>query len=90
MLADELVRRVGEYRQKHLYKFLGAGLTDKLVNLSPQLPARLWLELDIVPFVFPLSESSHEVKYSHTALAVDEEADSMARKAIGLVVAFAL
>ena len=33
-------------------KFVGAGVTSRLVELSPNLCGRLWSELDIVPLVF--------------------------------------
>jgi alpha,alpha-trehalose phosphorylase (configuration-retaining) len=86
-LADYLIQRIGAYREEHLYKFLGAGLSEKLVRMSPQLPARLWLELDIIPFVLKHdedeSEESGTLPNAHTSLQVDEEADSMARKCLG-------
>jgi hypothetical protein len=33
-------------------KFVGGGVTSRLVELSPNLCGRLWRELDIVPLVF--------------------------------------
>jgi len=32
-------------------KFVGAGITEKLYELVPDLCGRLWRELDIVPLV---------------------------------------
>jgi len=32
-------------------KFVGAGVTEKLYELAPDLCGRLWRELDIVPLV---------------------------------------
>jgi glycosyltransferase involved in cell wall biosynthesis len=51
--------------------------------MSPQLPARLWWELDIVPLVFdkPLEDPLAQVG-RHGIMFVDEEADSMARKCL--------
>jgi len=57
--------------------------------MSPQLPARLWWELDIVPLVFdkpledPLAQASR-----NEIMFVDEEADSMARKCLMFAVVF--
>ncbi|KAF9477371.1 trehalose phosphorylase [Pholiota conissans] len=36
----------------HLCKFLGAGVTLSLLKESPNLCTRLWLDMDIVPYVF--------------------------------------
>ncbi len=33
-------------------KFVGGGITHRLVDLSPNICGRLWRELDIVPLVF--------------------------------------
>jgi alpha,alpha-trehalose phosphorylase (configuration-retaining) len=83
-LARYFVEKIREYAREHYYKFCGVGMTRKCVSLSPQLPAKLWSELDIVPFVFDqafdyptglLMPRRHHV-------AVDEEADSMARKCL--------
>lgn len=79
-----MIEKIREYQQEHLYKFLGAGLTKKTIEMSPYLPARLWWELDIVPFVF---ETGFEMPYGskqkhHSTVLVDEEADSMARKCL--------
>ena len=83
-IAEYLIHRIREYQQEHLYKFVGAGLTKKSLEMSPHLAARLWWELDIVPLVF---ETGLEYPYPHKArhhsnVLVDEEADSMARKAL--------
>jgi hypothetical protein len=79
-LAKHLVSEIQKYREKHLCKFLGAGLTAKLVELAPELPSKLWLELDIVPFVFRKHSPSHfAMKNRPASMSVDEEADSMAR-----------
>lgn len=89
VLADYFVDKIRNYQQEHRYKFVGAGLTRKVVQMSPQLPARLWWELDIVPLVFdkpledPLAQTGR-----HGIMFVDEEADSMARKCLMFVVVF--
>ncbi|GME53536.1 Glycosyl transferase family 1 [Neofusicoccum parvum] len=81
VLADFFIEKVLEYQKEHHYKFVGAGITKTLLKLSPELPSRLWWELDIVPMVFehglenPNGEPIAEV-------TIDEEADSMARKSL--------
>ncbi|OCL06746.1 glycosyltransferase family 4 protein [Glonium stellatum] len=83
VLADYFVDKIRNYQQEHRYKFVGAGLTTKVVQMSPQLPARLWWELDIVPLVFdkPLEEPLAQAT-RRSIMFVDEEADSMARKCL--------
>ena len=72
-LADHLIVEIRKYRESHLYKFLGAGLSQEVFSLSPELPARLWVELDIHPII---------LKKRHDYSFVDEEADAMARRCI--------
>ncbi|KAF2203443.1 glycosyltransferase family 4 protein [Delitschia confertaspora ATCC 74209] len=85
VISDYLIEGIREYRKAHLYKFLGVGLTKQTVEMCPQLPARLWWELDVVPLVF---ETGFEYPYlptksrHHRGIMVDEEADSMARKCL--------
>lgn len=82
-IADFLIKQIRGYMEKHLYKFVGAGLTKLVVELSPELPSRLWLELDIVPFVLEASPSQYRLRKAHAqSTTVDEEADSMARKCL--------
>ncbi|KAF4303392.1 Glycosyl transferase family 1 [Botryosphaeria dothidea] len=81
VLADFFIQKVLDYQKEHHYKFVGAGITKNLLKMSPQLPSRLWWELDIVPMIFehglenPNGDSVDEV-------TIDEEADSMARKSL--------
>ena len=83
--AEDIISKIKHYRDDHFYKFVGAGLTTKAVQTCPQLPARLWLELDIVPLVLEPSSGKHNTgtpdapKY----MLVDEEADAVVRKALG-------
>jgi len=78
-LASLIIEKLSTYRTKHLSKPMGAGLTEQVAELSPQLCARLWSELDIVPFVFPRNANS---KRDQATMPVDEEADYMARKTV--------
>lgn len=74
------MQNIRRYEKQHLYKFVGTGINKHLVELSPQLPARLWADLDIVSLVFEMG-----LEYRGTVpniLTVDEEADSMARKCL--------
>ncbi|KAF2128446.1 glycosyltransferase family 4 protein [Dothidotthia symphoricarpi CBS 119687] len=70
-ISDLIVEKIKSYQAQHLFKFIGAGLTEQLVALSHGLPARLWSEVDIVPLVLGPTQN-----------ITDEEADSMARKAV--------
>lgn len=77
VLLDHFVSSILAYEQEHAYKFVGAGITKKLVAMSPQLPSRLWADLDIVPMVFEKGLEGPEAPSDGTT--IDEEADSMAR-----------
>ncbi|KAF2446237.1 glycosyltransferase family 4 protein [Karstenula rhodostoma CBS 690.94] len=82
-LAKFVIDKLSHYREEHLYKFVGAGINKKALELSPQLAARLWQELDIVPLVLPDQPSADLLSPggSHD-ITVDEEADSIVRKAL--------
>lgn len=84
-VADYLVEAIKDYESKMSYKFVGAGLSKELVHMSPEIPSRLWIELDIVPIVVKEAEggSLASVKKSQGVLGVDEMAESMARKCLG-------
>lgn len=80
-IADYIIAKVREYQEEHLYKFAGAGISKAVFSLSPNLPPRIWAELDIVPMVF-----GRGLETSREGIATaDEEADSMARKCLMLV-----
>ncbi|KAG9567813.1 trehalose synthase, partial [Aureobasidium melanogenum] len=81
--SDYVVMRVKNYQDEHHYKYLGAGISQAAREISPDLPARLWAELDIPTLEFERSvvESDH-VKTPE--VDVDEEADAMARKCVGM------
>lgn len=85
--AEDIISKIKRYRDDHLYKFVGAGLTTKTVHICPQLPSRLWLELDIVPLVLEPSSGRHNTANpdAPTYVLVDEEADAVVRKALGWV-----
>ncbi|KAF5327802.1 hypothetical protein D9619_004710 [Psilocybe cf. subviscida] len=69
--AQEIERYVLQTLRKfsveHLCKFLGAGVTLSLLKESPNLCTRLWLDTDIIPFVFDVkpfhTESSTKLNF---------------------------
>lgn len=83
--AEDIIGKIKRYRDEHYYKFVGAGLTTKVVKICPQLPVRLWLELDIVPLVLEPSSGKHNTGTPDAPqyMLVDEEADAVVRKALG-------
>lgn len=48
-ICDHILDAVKYFQLSNNYKYHGAGLSEEVVRLSPQLPARLWMDLDIVP-----------------------------------------
>jgi hypothetical protein len=80
LLANYFVNKIRNYAKDHHYKFVGVGMTKRLQELSPELPARLWSDLDIVPLVFDRSVDSFKNRKGE--ILVDGEADSMARKCL--------
>jgi hypothetical protein len=81
-LSDHLVDTIQRYENDHHCKILGAGITQHVIDMSPNLPSRLWAELDILPFVFDRKLKAPLAEKLHIGLTVDEEADSMARKCL--------
>jgi len=81
VIADFFLQKIREYQEEHFYKFVGVGITKTAARMSPQLAARLWWDLDIVPMVFEMG-----LEYPNGGapikMTVDEEADSMARKCL--------
>lgn len=85
LIAEDIINKIKDYRDKHFYKFVGAGLTTKAAKTCPQLSSRLWLELDIVPMVLEPSSGRHATGTPDAPryMLVDEEADAVVRKALG-------
>jgi hypothetical protein len=80
-VEDFVVRIVEAYGRERLLKVVGGAITEEAARLCPGLPSRLWRELDIVCFVFPPFEREGEATEG-TDYKVDEESDSVVRKAI--------
>ena len=85
-IANYIVSAVKKYETEHQYKFLGVGISSEIVDLSPQAPARIWMELDIIPVMIRDEEggSMSSGKKVDAIRAVDELADSMARKCLSV------
>lgn len=71
-------------------KFIGLAMSADLAERCPDLCARLWLELDIIPIVLRKAEEnvswgSYDEQLPFKSL--DEQAESMARKCIRQVFA---
>ncbi|KAF2715172.1 glycosyltransferase family 4 protein [Pleomassaria siparia CBS 279.74] len=83
-IAHHLIDTMREYQDAHLYKFIAAGMAKTVLALSPDLPGKLWDELDIVPLIFdaPMWSPAGLGKDNPLALSVDEEADAMVRKCL--------
>ncbi|CAH0054617.1 unnamed protein product [Clonostachys solani] len=80
-VANHLIEFLRLYERENLAKFIGCGIPSTLIDHIGNLCSRLWLELDIVPIVMP-TKSLHHARGCWMAKAVDEQADSMARKCI--------
>ncbi|KAI0401725.1 glycosyltransferase family 4 protein [Xylaria palmicola] len=78
IVTEFIVAAARQYEHENSVKFVGAAMPKRLVDRSPTLCARLWLDLDVVPLVITLSSSEKE--HLRISKNVDEEADSMARK----------
>lgn len=85
VIAEYLICSIRDYEGKNYYKFVGAGLSNEILDISPKLPSRLWLELDIVPILVKDAEggSMDAAKRTDHVTGVDELADSLTRKCIG-------
>lgn len=82
-LADFVIKEVEKYREKYYYKIAGGAITKQTAELCPELPSLLWHKLDIVCFIFkPFDNKAGYVASEGAECKVDEESDSMVRKAI--------
>jgi hypothetical protein len=76
-----VVNVVNNHRLNNHYKIAGGAITRQAAALCPELASSLWRELDIVCFIFrPFGDEDKACE--HTEWKVDEESDSVARKAI--------
>ncbi|KAK9469953.1 hypothetical protein V1512DRAFT_257400 [Lipomyces arxii] len=88
LITQHVLREIKEYSTDHLVKFVAVALSQQVQRFCPRLCASLWLELDILPFVFKDSMIRDEVDANSGsddethALSADEAADSLVRKCI--------
>ena len=75
-ISDFLLKSIRDYQEKNHYKFLGIGIAQDVVKMSPQAPSRIWAQLDIVPIIIQDTTGPDERK------GIDELADSVARKCL--------
>lgn len=79
-LIKFVIPRVRQYAEERNYKIVGAGITNETVHLSPDLPMKMWQELDLVPLVFgDVLDGPFKIDHPRT---VDELAESMARRCV--------
>jgi len=84
-LARFVIGKVDKYRTEHSYKVLGGAVTEEANTLCPELRSLLWRKLDIVCFAFKPFGDDHNAGPTQAAgidTKVDEESDSVVRKAI--------
>ncbi len=79
-ITECILEHVQAYEHENMAKFIGAALPNNMLEITPTLCSRLWLELDIVPLALP-AESQHNRDLWEVKL-IDEQADSMARRCI--------
>ncbi|KAH3953115.1 hypothetical protein HBH53_036920 [Parastagonospora nodorum] len=82
-LATFVLEMIDEYRKQHHHKVAGAGITQQAVVLCPELPSLLWSCIDVVCLVFaPFTDETRGEPFLNLESQVDEESDSVVRKAI--------
>jgi hypothetical protein len=88
-LNDFILAQIYSIKSKYYYKVVGCGITKATEQLCGKgLAQKLWLEQDIVALTFsPFGEDGERGEDSHgvtmgTEWQVDEESDSVVRKAI--------
>jgi hypothetical protein len=84
-LEEFVVTKVKETRERLYYKFVGGAITKDAAQLCPDLAKRLWMELDIVMFIlspFDDNELHQATNSEFNKWVVDEESDSVVRKAV--------
>lgn len=85
-IAEYVIQTLSSYEQTNMSKFIGAGFPEVMLEKTPRLCSRLWLDLDIVPLSLPAEivddeEDGVGSKFWNVK-EIDEQADSMARKCI--------
>ncbi|KAL5119109.1 hypothetical protein ACEQ8H_003033 [Pleosporales sp. CAS-2024a] len=82
-LAHFVLSMVDKYRHEKYYKIAGAGITEEAAALCSELPSLLWHSIDVVCLVMkPFTTETRGEPFTSVESQVDEESDSVARKAI--------
>ena len=81
-IVSHILNDVANYRREHLIKILGAGVEQELDKAAARLCPRLWAVLDIVPTV--MTATLPEGFENCSIDMIDEVAESMARKCLGV------
>lgn len=83
LMTQNILRQIKQYSKKLLYKFVAIGLSESATRFCPDLCSKLWMELDILPFVFhseAILDNDADVTDYHPSC--DEVADSLVRKTV--------
>ncbi|CAE6442867.1 unnamed protein product [Rhizoctonia solani] len=62
VIENYVVKSIMQFSTDHMLKFVACGLTQFLVDLAPNLVNRLWLELDMVPMLFPVRTTNKPLR----------------------------
>ncbi|RPB28633.1 UDP-Glycosyltransferase/glycogen phosphorylase [Terfezia boudieri ATCC MYA-4762] len=90
MCIKHIIEQLKFFSTEHTLKFVGAGITEKSLEITPTLPSVLWKDMDIVPMVYKVAYIAPpslangvmggEYEGEMAIIDVDEQADSAARK----------
>ncbi|PLB52794.1 UDP-Glycosyltransferase/glycogen phosphorylase [Aspergillus steynii IBT 23096] len=92
-LGDFVINQLQQYSERHMEKFIGVAMPQRVADACPGLSSRLWAELDVLPLV--LREESRREGDDKFAFglpdskawkirSIDEQAESMGRKCVRL------
>lgn len=92
-LADFVLRKLREFSEAHLEKFIGLAMSEEVAVKCPCLCSCLWAELDIIPYVLPEESLRHSAEYNQgypdypgwSTRSLDEQSESMGRKCVRCV-----
>ncbi|QRV75549.1 glycosyltransferase family 4 protein [Ceratobasidium sp. AG-Ba] len=54
VIENYVIKTLMMFSTEYMLKFIACGLTQFLVDFVPNMPTRLWMEMDAVPMVFPV------------------------------------
>lgn len=55
MVIKHVIEQLNMFSVEHYFKFVGAGCTEKSLEIAPELPSTMWRELDIVTMVYKVN-----------------------------------